>query len=109
MMKIDPDLGRFLAFIAKVNVSIRMNSSYNPESQYDSECPKRVMLLSDMLHVLDELGESIIQGNDNSIRHDIDKLVYRWETDRNDIEAASQGYFDLQEGIDLLKSIESKI
>ncbi len=55
-------LGNLLTFIAKVAETIRMNSSYSRDAASNPHSATTVMFLSDMLHNLNGIGHSLVNG-----------------------------------------------
>ncbi|WP_099609469.1 hypothetical protein [Vibrio coralliilyticus] len=111
MNKTDKPLGDLLCYIAKVTMTIRMNSHYNKTSLEQETTPLNVMWLSDMLHNIDGIGNAISNGCPDQIKTEVEKQIGYWKRHQESIETAATNtgfgrQLNVDQGILLLEKIK---
>ena len=102
---LQPLLGELISFISQVAIAIRMNSSYNRVPENPEIMPDNVMWLSDALHNLGRLGQTISSGDFATISEAASFQASYWNSYQENIAIAGGDKFDLGNGIALLNRI----
>jgi len=105
-------LGEVLTLISNIAQTIRMSSNYCPDAKRNPQCGEAVMWLSDSIHNLEYIGESLSSGNLDRIKDAVIEQAKYWEFNKDNITKNSQvsmpmgkAIFDIEEGITLMNKL----
>ena len=110
------EFGNLLSFVSKVAITLRMNSEYCTESQENNMTAYNVMWLSDMLHNLNGIGNSLADNNISTSLSEINSQISYWLRHKENIERALENTpcpqcidWCVDDGVSILTSLKNAL
>jgi len=107
-----PLLGELFNLVAKIAVTIRVNSDFHPVTRNNPKTPEAVHWLSDALHFFEIIGKPLALSDFDEVRNSALEQAFYWEKYKNEIDRSSvmnmpgtEPLFKIDDGISLLKKI----